>query len=380
MKKSPLRILIVHQFMWAHYKANIYSELQRLVNEHEHLDLQVLQLSASEGTRTTIGSVDFSIHKYNVHLLNNALLEDLNPFKKFWQVFGFMWRYKPHVINLPGYYDMSMNMILLCAKLMGIKVIMANDSAEGDNKNVFWKELIKKFFVRLSNGFFCYGTLSAQYIERLGGKNILVKNNAVNNQAIRAYYEQALHENTVEETFAEKNFIYVGRFIPFKNLERLVRAFLALNQQTWGLILLGQGHEQANLEAILSQYPEAKVNFVPGKSWQEVPQYLAKANVFVLPSYSEPWGLVVNEAMVCGLPVLVSENCGSAIDLVKNGENGYSFSPFSQEELQEKLQLFIEKMPSELEAMGKSSQAIIEPYNPAQVAKEMLDGFVNIVK
>jgi glycosyltransferase involved in cell wall biosynthesis len=378
MNKSPLRILIVHQFMWAHYKAKIYSDLQTLVDQDPNIDLQVLQLSTTESTRTTLGKVDFSAHQYNVHLLNDDLLENLNPFKKFWQVFRFMVGYKPHVINLPGYYDMSMNMVLLCAKLMGIKVIMANDSAEDDNPNVAWKEAIKKFFVRQSNGFFCYGTLSANYIQKLGGKNILVKNNAVDNDAVFDIFNES--KNSTERPFAEKNFIYVGRFIPFKNLERLVRAYLALVTDTWGLVLLGEGEEQARLEAILKDYSKAKVYFVPGKTWYEVPKYLAKAHVLVLPSYSEPWGLVVNEAMVCGKPVLVSDKCGSAIDLVQEGENGYSFSPYDQEELHQKMKLFTEMVDLERDQMGQKSAQIIAKYSPKQVAKEMLDGFIEVTK
>jgi glycosyltransferase involved in cell wall biosynthesis len=54
---------------------------------------------------------------------------------------------------------------------------------------------------------------------------------------------------------------------------------------------------------------------------------LALSDVLVLPSYSEPWGLVVNEAMACGMPVIVSEKCGCAPDLVQNGKNGISINP-----------------------------------------------------
>ncbi|MDZ7907834.1 MAG: glycosyltransferase, partial [Gemmobacter sp.] len=57
------------------------------------------------------------------------------------------------------------------------------------------------------------------------------------------------------------------------------------------------------------------------------------ADVLVLPSKSEPWGLVVNEAMICGLPVVVSDKCGSAIDLVQDGKTGFSFDYTNERKL-----------------------------------------------
>lgn len=78
--------------------------------------------------------------------------------------------------------------------------------------------------------------------------------------------------------------------------------------------------------------------------------------------------------MACGLPVIVSEKCGSAIDLVKNGENGFTFAPNSSESLVKILLKFMNK-EVDSEIMGMASEQIIADYSPQNVASEMYKGF-----
>jgi glycosyltransferase involved in cell wall biosynthesis len=106
---------------------------------------------------------------------------------------------------------------------------------------------------------------------------------------------------------------------------------------------------------------------------------LALSDVLVLPSYSEPWGLVVNEAMACGMPVIVSEKCGCAPDLVQNGKNGISINPYDGKSLTDALNFFIEN-PTKIEVMGRVSKEIIEEYTPQKVAQEMYLGFKRCLK
>ena len=73
---------------------------------------------------------------------------------------------------------------------------------------------------------------------------------------------------------------------------------------------------------------------MPGfKQYEELPTYYASAGAFIHASTIEQWGLVVNEAMASGLPVLVSNRCGCAKDLVREGVNGFTFDPYNEEQL-----------------------------------------------
>jgi glycosyltransferase involved in cell wall biosynthesis len=102
--------------------------------------------------------------------------------------------------------------------------------------------------------------------------------------------------------------------------------------------------------------------------YRELPVWYGYAACLVHPSTTEQWGLVVNEAMASGLPVLVSERCGCASDLVENGRNGFTFNPYDMSELADRM-LDIAKMKAqEREAMGNASQAIIAGWSPETFA------------
>jgi glycosyltransferase involved in cell wall biosynthesis len=137
---------------------------------------------------------------------------------------------------------------------------------------------------------------------------------------------------------------------------------------------LGTGEQKPILQKQVAEKNIKNVFFFEGVNWQEVPIYLSLSDVLVLPSYSEPWGLVVNEAMACGLPVLVSEKCGSAYDLVQSGVNGFTFSPLDVKEISENLLKFMND-EVDIAEMAKASKKIIQEYSPENVAKEMFEGY-----
>src|SRR5206468_3929765 len=115
-----------------------------------------------------------------------------------------------------------------------------------------------------------------------------------------------------------------------KNLSRLIRAYHLYREQDtvepWDLVLVGGGPEEISLRRQVNESALKGVWFAGTRQIDDLPIYYALAKCFVLPSVSEPWGLVVNEAMASGLPVLVSDRCGSA-ELVQNGNNGFVFDP-----------------------------------------------------
>ncbi|MBK8934854.1 MAG: glycosyltransferase family 4 protein [Chloroflexi bacterium] len=127
-----------------------------------------------------------------------------------------------------------------------------------------------------------------------------------------------------------------SRFVARKNLIGLLKAYQVYMEQIrqrevqpWRLVILGDGEERENLEEFISGYQIDGVTLAGFRQIEELPIYYGLANAFIHPALQEQWGLVVNEAMACGLPVFVSEKCGCAYDLIHPGENGYTFDPGS---------------------------------------------------
>ncbi len=380
-----MKILIFHQFFWAHYKAKIYSELQKITNQYPDVELLVLQTALNEKTRANMGKINWEMHQYNVKLLFEQYYEDTKLWERVKKGIYWINHFKPDVVNLPGYYEPAMNILLFYCKLKGIKVILAIDSTEGDNPNVGWREKIKSFIIKSADGFFCYGSKAAEYMLKLGAEpsEILLENNSVDNQKVAEIHQIALSTRNDEKQKLQLkplNFIYVGRMIPFKNLPKLVKAYHQIKAENWGLIIVGDGEEEHILKQYVADNQLDGVKFVPSKPWYDIPKLMALADVFILPSYSEPWGLVVNEAMACGMPVIVSKTCGSAFDLVKENENGYTFDPFQIEELSFYMQKMTQKSNVELVEMGGRSKEIIKRFSPEIVAEEMFQGFRKVLK
>ena len=377
-----MKILIVHNQLWAHYKAIIFNELHKIISQNENDSFLVVQIASIEKSRKDLGDLDKSIHQYPYKLLHEGLLEEVGLFQRIKGILKAITEFKPDVVNLTGYYDIASWTVLFYCKLKGIKTILSNESTANDHARNGVKEYFKTLIIKQFDGYFNFGTLSENYILSLGinPQKMLVKKNCVDNKVLKEIYLKHYPKRNEQQQLlnvAPKNFIFVGRLIDYKNLFYFLDAFHLARQKSkenWGVIILGDGELKTDLQQFIFNKNIQNVSFQSGVSWQHVPLYLALSNVLVLPSYSEPWGLVVNEAMACGLPVIVSEKCGCAIDLVKNGENGFIVEPNNIEQL---TNLMLKFMNQEVdsEQMGLVSEQIIAEYSPKNVALEMYLGF-----
>ena len=151
----------------------------------------------------------------------------------------------------------------------------------------------------------------------------------------------------------------------------------------WSLVLLGDGPLKSDLCRLISDLGLDACVHLPGfKQYDELPVYYGLASAFVHASTTEPWGLVVNEAMASGLPVLVSNRCGCAQDLVQEGVNGFTFDPFNIEQLASlMLKISLRGVgPSgpeaafqhfRLSAFGFASRGIIANWGPERFAQAL---------
>lgn len=388
-----MRILLVHNMLWSHYKSSVFQALQQLTGQQHDTTVHVLQIARNERSRAdleTSSDPDIPTYRYDYTLLFDRFLDDIRLSERLNALLKHTRAFRPDVLMLTGYYDLAQLGLLLWAKARGIRVVMQIESTVADQRQGGWKEVFKRWILRKCDGFFCFGTQSAGYLTQLGvpASKILLRKSAVDNHALRAAYQQALPHRTQEQQtlgVQTHNFVFVGRLIAFKNLPILLSAFAEARKQspnahTWGIVLLGNGAESDQLQQQARQLGiDSVVTFLPGRPWYRVPNVLAISDVLVLPSRSEPWGLVVNEALACGMPVIVSDRCGCAIDLVQPGQNGFVFDPEQPEQLTERLLRFMNNEVN-IPAMQTAALQSIRAYSPEAVAQEMLTGFRVVVK
>ncbi|WP_019986438.1 glycosyltransferase [Rudanella lutea] len=384
-----MKVLIVHNILWAHYKAAVFQALHAR-SASANVQIKVLQIARNERSRAgwETTAAHAPVYRYDYELLFDRFVEEVSVGERTRALLSRMRQFRPDVLYLTGYYDPAQLALLAYAKLTGVPVVMQMESTAADHGRGGPKEALKRAILRLCDGFFCFGSLQAEYLMQLGvtARKILLRKTAVDNDVLLRVFNEICPNRSAKLTqmgLPSRNFVFVGRLIEPKNLPALLNAFAQARRQvddrSWGLVFLGDGPLQAALEQQAQNLGiTGQVRFLPAAPWYEVPQTLALADVLVLPSRSEPWGLVVNEAMVCGMPVLVSNRCGCVGDLVRDGENGFLFDPDQSDQLTGLMVKLMQLSDADRARMGAISEEMIKPWSVGAVADEMLAGFLRL--
>lgn len=157
--------------------------------------------------------------------------------------------------------------------------------------------------------------------------------------------------------------IFVGKIYPGKRPADLLQAFAKVRQKaSAALIFVGDGESRASLEQVVASEHIPDVHFMGFRNQSELPEFLTAADIFVLPSALETWGLVVNEAMCFSLPVICTDRVGAGGDLVHHGENGFVYPVGDVEKLAEHLLTLVQDAPLR-RRMGDLSQQMIEKWS-----------------
>ena len=289
---------------------------------------------------------------------------------------------RPDVVAIPGWFDpISLAGVYVCGRL-GIPVVVMSDSTEIDKKRHPAIEAIKARILSLFSAAVVGGHPHKRYMEKLGfpGGGVFLGYDVVDN----GYFEHAADQVRADgdamrraEGLPERYFLAISRFIEKKNFPMLLEAYAAYRKASDGepvaLLILGDGELKPLIEESVARLNLQDAVRLPGFiQYDKLPVYLALADALILPSTSEQWGLVVNEAMAAGLPVLVSERCGCAEDLVEKGGNGYPFDPENVDQLALQMQIVAADRQA-LMAMGVRSREIIARWSPTLFAESLLN-------
>jgi glycosyltransferase involved in cell wall biosynthesis len=177
----------------------------------------------------------------------------------------------------------------------------------------------------------------------------------------------------VDRTAAETVFLFCGQIIPRKGVDILIRSFDALIRAGLParLLLVGRRADLDRMLGLASPATRERISYQGFVDPIDLPELFAKAHVFVLPSRHDGWGVVVNQAIAAGLPVICTDAVGAGLDLVKDGVNGFRIPADDTERLIEAMKFFIEDRQSRSD-FGAASRTLAEEWTPQRGAEKWL--------
>lgn len=282
---------------------------------------------------------------------------------------GELIRHRPDVLVLHGYGRATNLVALAVAKMLGARVLMRGDtrgSAHRPRSAV--RAAIKRTLFRLVDGCIAIGSDNRDYYRTLGvaERRISFSPMSVDNDAfalrardrdIRADERRALGVGD-----ATTLVLYAGKLTRQKRIGDLIEAFRRVRHDTDAvLVIAGSGPDESRLRELASGMRD-RVRFLGFRNQTELPRVYAAADLFVLPSGDESWGLVVNEAMAAGLAVIVSDDIGAAPDLVDGKDTGIVYPCGDVDRLAEALERLL-AAPAERERMGRNAAKLIERWS-----------------
>jgi glycosyltransferase involved in cell wall biosynthesis len=289
----------------------------------------------------------------------------------------------PDVVAVNGWNNFGSLIAANCCVRRGVPMVVMSESSRQDEPRTWWKEDIKRRIAGLYSAALVGGQRHVEYLAELGmpRERIFTGYDVVDNHFFRQKAEGVRSQRSeVRQKCAlrQNYFLASARFIEKKNLSTLIEAYaeyrrrseirsqkseVSNNKALWDLVVLGDGPLKVDLCHLISDLRLNDHVHLPGfKQYNELPVYYALAKAFVHASTTEQWGLVVNEAVASGLPVIVSNRCGCAPELV-NG-NGFTFDPSNKDELATRLLELASLSDDERKHLGDNSYRIASNFAP----------------
>jgi 1,2-diacylglycerol 3-alpha-glucosyltransferase len=313
-------------------------------------------------------------------------------------------RTNPDVVAVNGWNNFGSLIAANCCVRRGIPMVVMSESSRQDEHRSWWTEGIKRRIVSLYSAALVGGQSHVEYLAELGmpRERIFTGYDVVDNHHFRQKAEEirsqrssasanesshnatagraAMADSEVRKKYGlpQNYFLASARFVEKKNLPSLIEAYREYRDRSqrtgltdpgyngdepWDLVLLGDGPLRETLNSQLSILNLHEHVHLPGfKPYDELPVYYGLANAFVHASTTEQWGLVVNEAIASGLPVIVSNRCGCGPELV-NG-NGFTFDPTNKDELAMRLLEMASLSDQERQHLSDNSCRIAANFAP----------------
>lgn len=378
MKK--LAIITTHPIQY-------YSPVYKLLSERKNVELKVFYTWEPESYKLDKGFMKEVV--WDIPVLQGYHYEFVpnggNQQNNFWSVRNPTLRqriqdFAPDIILVVGWNFLSHLQVLRYFSNHQTTLAFRGDSTLLDEVS-FLKTAVRRLFLK-----WVYGHIDVALYVGECSKNYFLTHGVRQDKLI--YSPHAIDNDRFDKSVRELNpqrdelrrqfnisndqivFLFVGKFQRKKDPQTLLNAFGKLRKGAAALIMVGTGDLEEVLKEMSRGNPD--IHFPGFMNQTELPTYYCIADVFCLPSIGpgETWGLSINEAMACSKPVIVSDKCGGAKDLVKPGVNGYIFKAADQNGLSHFMERFLNNRSLARE-MGKHSREIISSFSFDKVVKSI---------
>lgn len=277
-----------------------------------------------------------------------------------------------------GGYDSVAAWICFCwCKLFQKRfVLWLESNARDSRESSRVKHMLKKWFVSRADAIAAAGKATVEYVTSLGaqqeriflapfgGDMKLFSRHSHMPDPLPAKHQLGLPPRLI---------LYAGRLVRAKGIYVLFDAFQRISTELpgTGLLIVGHGPEERALRERARSLSLESVYFLGPQPYRRMPDYYVLADVLVLPSFSEPWGFVVNEAFACGVPAIVSRVAGACDDLIVDGETGFAIDPGNPCELADRV-LCVLKDPSLRARMSENCRRRIQAFSAEACAEGLL--------
>lgn len=378
-----MRVAIYHNILWSKYKGVVFSQVH-LDGAPRGITPSFIQIAETEEIRMGLGGVDLSYHQYPFRLLFRGSYSNAPLIRRIGALARDLYKNPVDLVIMPGYHRAEYWAMLIVCILLRRKRAVFCDSTALDRPRTAWRDLAKRWFFGWCNGFFCYGIRSKEYLMSYGVSESKI--------AYRCQAAALPHGYGADKVLLNyqlnwhglvdaPRFLYVGRLSVEKGLDDLFAAFCILYKRLPGarLDLVGAGPMADELKRRVTNLKMTQaISLLGSKSLEDIAALFQTCTALVLPSHSEPWGLVVNEALSYGCPVVVSSACGCVPDLVRQGVTGYAFESGNVDELAQALDS-VRHLSSDRHEVARQCLEVVSDYTPERAATQILDGCVRMV-
>lgn len=299
------------------------------------------------------------------------------------------------VLWIHGYMRAFNLAAMAVAKRLGIKVLIRDEATPISARRGVFKRITKRALFaglrRLCDGFLAIGSLNREYYRSYGvsTNRIFDVPYAVDNEFFESRARVAARSRIQLRAALEFNadrpvILNVAKMTARKRPRDLLDAYAKLSpdgraEPNASLVFVGDGEKRAELESRAAALGWNSIRFAGAINQTELPAYYDLCDIFVLPSIREPWGLVVNEAMSAGCAVVVSDQVGCGPDLVRHGQNGYTFRAGDIDQLAHRLKILTAN-PVRRREMAEKSREIIRGWSFEQDVMGLRAAVANLLE